>query len=60
MPAQIGHYDAIAVKISGKDLAPIVADTRASVEKQERLTFSTHFVIHLESIQGNKRRIGSI
>jgi hypothetical protein len=60
VPAQIRHYDEIAVRISGKDLASIVADTRASVEKQERLTFSAHFVIHPESIRGNKRHIRSI
>ena len=34
VPAQIRHYDAIAVRISGKDVAPIVADTHASVQKQ--------------------------
>jgi len=34
VPAQIGHYDAIAVRIRGKDVAPIVADTHASVQKQ--------------------------
>jgi hypothetical protein len=60
VPAQIGHYDAVAVRISGKDVAPIVADTHASVQEQERLTFPAHFVIHLESIQGDKRHIESI
>jgi hypothetical protein len=34
VPAQIGHYDTIAVRISGKDVAPIVADTHASVQEQ--------------------------
>src|SRR4030095_1188739 len=34
VPAEIWHYDAIAVRIRGKDVAPIVADTHASVQKQ--------------------------
>ena len=34
VPAQIGYYDTIAVRISGKDVAPIVADTHASVQKE--------------------------
>ncbi len=34
VPVQIGYYDAIAVRISGKDVMPIVANTHASVREQ--------------------------
>jgi hypothetical protein len=34
VPAQIWHYNAIAVRIRSKNVAPIVADTHASVQKQ--------------------------